>query len=98
MFMPFPPQLFDTENEVNQHNSRYLFTTEGHIFRINPALLVKPWESEGAGRKEGARSGDDISRAVARSNESFIAHSVGDENEMGGKNDTYVHLMMVAWW
>lgn len=81
-----PPQLFDTENEVNRHNSRYLFTTEGHIFRINPALRVKPWESEGAGRKEGVRGGEDVSRAVARSNESFIAHSVSHEKAMSGKN------------
>ena len=65
-------QLFDTDNEVNRHGNQYLFTTEGHLFRINPSLRVRPWAGQG-GRGE-----DDASCAVARTNESAFAHSVSE--------------------
>ena len=39
-------QLFDKDNHLNKHGSRYLFNTEGHIFPISQKFRRKPWEEE----------------------------------------------------
>ncbi|XP_076048501.1 ER degradation-enhancing alpha-mannosidase-like protein 1 [Oratosquilla oratoria] len=36
--------LFDVDNPVNQHYSRYMFTTEGHLLPIAPWLRNPAWE------------------------------------------------------
>ena len=36
-------QLFDKENHLNTQASRYLFSTEGHIFPIKAQFHTKPW-------------------------------------------------------
>lgn len=35
--------LFDTDNHVNKHSSKYLFSTEGHLFPIRSSFRKKPW-------------------------------------------------------
>ncbi|MCG8620396.1 MAG: hypothetical protein MJE68_00140, partial [Proteobacteria bacterium] len=62
--------MFDTENVVNQRALDYLFTTEGHLIKISPSMRRRPWE------KGLFDSCDSNSRAVARQNESSLAHSV----------------------
>lgn len=56
---------------MNRRSSDYIFTTEGHIIKLDPTLRVKPWERDAAGCFD-----DDSIYAVARTNESFITHSV----------------------
>lgn len=56
---------------MNRRASDYIFTTEGHIIKLDPTLRVKPWERDAAGCFD-----DDSIYAVARTNESFITHSV----------------------
>ena len=41
----FPFQLFDSENHVNQDASNYIFSTEGHIFRLDPRFRKSALES-----------------------------------------------------
>ena len=41
----FPLQLFDSENHVNQDASNYIFSTEGHIFRLDPRFRRSALES-----------------------------------------------------
>lgn len=36
--------LFDEENHLNKEASKYVFSTEGHIFPIDKRFRVKPWE------------------------------------------------------
>ena len=69
-FVLFLLQLFDTDNIVNKHALEYIFTTEGHIVKVDAALRDKPW------RRDMPACVDDTSRAVARANESFVTHSV----------------------
>ena len=42
----FPLQLFDSENHVNQDASNYIFSTEGHIFRLDPRFRKSALESK----------------------------------------------------
>lgn len=35
--------LFDKDNHINRHFSRYVFSTEGHLFPIDPVFRSKPW-------------------------------------------------------
>ena len=59
---------------MNQHALDYIFTTEGHLIKIDPSLRVKLWEKE---FNNGDVSCEEkIRKAVARKNESFIGHSV----------------------
>ena len=37
-------QLFDKDNYLNKHPSKYLFTTEGHILPISREFRHKAWE------------------------------------------------------
>lgn len=37
--------LFDSENHVNQDASNYIFSTEGHIFRLDPRFRKSALES-----------------------------------------------------
>ena len=37
-------QLFDKDNHLNKHASKYVFSTEGHVFPIDKRFRVKPWE------------------------------------------------------
>ena len=37
-------QLFDQENHLNQDASNYVFSTEGHIFRLDTRFRKKAWE------------------------------------------------------
>ena len=62
-------QLFDTENVVNQQSLEYMFTTEGHLIRLDPALRARRWQ-------ERLSCEDDSQKAVARVNESFFTNSV----------------------
>eukprot|EP00731_Ephydatia_muelleri_P001336 Em0001g1336a len=62
--------LFDTDNVVNKQFAQYVFTTEGHLIKINPDLRRKPWEAGLQPGCFGART-----RAVSRTNESIVAHS-----------------------
>lgn len=39
-------QLFDKENYLNQHESDFVFTTEGHPIRVAKRWRVEPWEDE----------------------------------------------------
>ena len=39
-------QLFDKDNHVNKALSRYLFTTEGHLFPIDGRWRHKPWQGD----------------------------------------------------
>ncbi|KAG8227687.1 hypothetical protein J437_LFUL007000 [Ladona fulva] len=38
--------LFDKDNYVNKHFSKFLFTTEGHIFPIKSKFRLKAWDSQ----------------------------------------------------
>lgn len=38
-------QLFDVDNPVNKDLSKFLFSTEGHIFPVSWRYRRKPWES-----------------------------------------------------
>ncbi|XP_071122942.1 ER degradation-enhancing alpha-mannosidase-like protein 1 isoform X2 [Mytilus edulis] len=38
--------LFDEDNHLNKHASKYVFTTEGHVFPIDKRFRVKPWEED----------------------------------------------------
>ena len=39
-------QLFDEANPVNKEQSRYIFTTEGHILPLDRNFHQRPWEEE----------------------------------------------------
>jgi hypothetical protein len=58
-------QLFDTENVVNRQALDYIFTTEGHVIRLDPAYRVNPWEQRLKGKG-----------ALIKANETFLEHSV----------------------
>ncbi|XP_028516493.1 ER degradation-enhancing alpha-mannosidase-like protein 1 isoform X2 [Exaiptasia diaphana] len=36
--------LFDHENHVNQDASNYIFSTEGHLFRLDTRMRKRPWD------------------------------------------------------
>lgn len=36
--------LFDKDNYINHHATKYVFSTEGHVFPISKHLHQKPWE------------------------------------------------------
>ncbi len=55
---------------MNRRASDYIFTTEGHIIKVDPTLRVKPWKDIGE------CFDDDSTYAIAKMNESFITHSV----------------------
>ncbi|XP_060066247.1 ER degradation-enhancing alpha-mannosidase-like protein 1 [Ylistrum balloti] len=38
--------LFDEDNHVNKEQSRYIFSTEGHLFPVDRKLRLKPWQTE----------------------------------------------------
>lgn len=38
--------LFDENNHVNQDASNYIFSTEGHIFKLDTQFRSKPWDLE----------------------------------------------------
>lgn len=38
--------MFDEDNHLNKHASKYVFTTEGHVFPIDKRFRVKPWEED----------------------------------------------------
>lgn len=38
------PQLFDVDNPVNKHSSKFLFSTEGHIFPLKKEFHHRPWQ------------------------------------------------------
>lgn len=39
-------QLFDDNNHLNQDASNYIFSTEGHVFRIDSRFRKRPWDEE----------------------------------------------------
>jgi hypothetical protein len=39
-------QLFDKDNYVNKHFSKYVFSTEGHLFPVNIQFRSKVWEEK----------------------------------------------------
>ena len=67
-------QLFDTDNVVNRYSSQFIFTTEGHVIQLDPALRRRPWDRDSF--QDTHRCLEDTKRAVARVNESFVSHSV----------------------
>ena len=40
----FSLQLFDTDNHLNKHPMKYIFSTEGHILPLKREFRKKPWE------------------------------------------------------
>lgn len=42
----FRLQLFDEKNHVNQDASNYIFSTEGHIFKLDTRFRKRPWDLE----------------------------------------------------
>lgn len=38
--------LFDDNNHLNQDASNYIFSTEGHVFRIDSRFRKRPWDEE----------------------------------------------------
>ncbi|XP_066997230.2 ER degradation-enhancing alpha-mannosidase-like protein 1 [Anabrus simplex] len=42
--------LFDKDNYVNKHFSRYVFSTEGHLFTVDPLFRSKVWQNPGFSR------------------------------------------------
>lgn len=38
--------LFDENNHLNQDASNYIFSTEGHVFRIDSRFRKRPWDEE----------------------------------------------------
>lgn len=39
-------QLFDKDNYVNRHFSKYVFSTEGHLFPVDIQFRSKVWEEK----------------------------------------------------
>jgi mannosidase alpha-like ER degradation enhancer 1 len=62
--------LFDTDNVVNRYSAQFVFTTEGHVIQLDPALRHRPWD-----RDTCHDCFLDNRRAIARINESFVSHS-----------------------
>ena len=62
-------QLFDKDNHLNKHGSRYLFNTEGHIFPISQKFRRKPWEEEHKSTQESLL--DETVIVDARTNKTF---------------------------
>lgn len=87
-------QLFDTDNVVNQNALDYMFTTEGHLIKIDPSFRVKPWEKE---FDDDAWCEEKMSKAVARQNESFIGHSVSLRVYvlLASHSHTHTHILTV---
>ena len=72
-----PPQLFDTDNVLNKQSLDYIFTTEGHVIRVDPAYRVKPWEQRQPSGSRSAREGDEVvGGALLSSDNPFVGHSV----------------------
>jgi hypothetical protein len=42
--MQFLLQLFDKDNYVNKHFSKYVFSTEGHLFPVAVQFRSKVWD------------------------------------------------------
>lgn len=38
--------LFDDNNHLNQDASNYIFSTEGHVFRLDSLFRKRPWDEE----------------------------------------------------
>jgi len=39
--------LFDTDNPINAHERRYVFSTEGHVFPLAENIITKSWDADG---------------------------------------------------
>lgn len=71
-------QLFDKDNHVNKQASRYLFSTEGHLFPVSQIFREKHWKEEFPGIQESTVKPPGPSPVVvARTNASFsnVSHS-----------------------
>lgn len=44
--------LFDEENHLNKEASKYVFSTEGHIFPLDKRFRIKPWENKEESKTE----------------------------------------------
>ena len=74
MLIDFLLQLFDIDHTLNKQASSYIFTTEGHLLRLDPELRQKSWKLHERNQYKNAYK--HINRAVARINESQISSSV----------------------
>ncbi len=45
MICSFCVQLFDEDNPLNKHPTKYVFTTEGHVFPVRSAYRKQFWEN-----------------------------------------------------
>ncbi|XP_064400644.1 ER degradation-enhancing alpha-mannosidase-like protein 1 isoform X3 [Halichondria panicea] len=68
--------LFDTDNEVNKNSLKYIFTTEGHLIKLDPSLRHNVWEEFKFPRTtDGCYGRCEGDRAVAKTDQSFVSHS-----------------------
>ncbi len=71
-------QLFDTDNEVNKNSLKYIFTTEGHLIKLDPSLRHSAWEEFSIPRPSSDSCYENCNEdaAVAKTNQPFVTHSV----------------------
>ncbi|XP_078677901.1 ER degradation-enhancing alpha-mannosidase-like protein 1 isoform X1 [Branchiostoma floridae x Branchiostoma belcheri] len=71
--------LFDKDNHVNQHARRYLFTTEGHLFRVDRTFRRSPWEWEGLSQPKRSKVEEQLSVVDARGLNGTNCHKIPTE-------------------
>lgn len=64
-------QLFDHENHVNQDASNYIFSTEGHIFRLDSQFRKRTEERKGRKYPQRAVKVSSYTRSPVRYNDSI---------------------------
>ena len=71
-------QLFDTDNVLNKQAINYIFTTEGHVIRLDPANRVRPWDQTTPAHSHSSHPGGKVGGALLRTtnDSTFIERSV----------------------
>lgn len=68
--------LFDTDNVANKKALKYVFTTEGHLIKLDPSLRRKVWNDiDFSQSSDSSHEQCGKERAVAKTHQSFISHS-----------------------
>ncbi|XP_052083872.1 ER degradation-enhancing alpha-mannosidase-like protein 1 isoform X1 [Mytilus californianus] len=73
--------LFDEDNHLNKHASKYVFTTEGHVFPIDKRFRVKPWEDTQTEEKEKESVTKVMSVVNVADNSTFNCDTIPDDRK-----------------
>ncbi len=87
-------QLFDTDNVLNKQALDYIFTTEGHVIRLDPAYRIKPWDQTTPTHLQPEKVGGAL---LKTSNDSIlIEHSVSEQRARFRKKIYFPRLFSIV--